>query len=120
MDISGEWFRKRRLELDYSQAAVARRLELQGYSVSPATISHWENGRYNIPLEDINARHAIATVLQIDISKMLEEAGYGVVQKKLFSEAAQQAATIVDKLPPEAQKVALEQLRALERLIIGG
>lgn len=120
MDMNGEWFRRRRLDLDYSQAHVARLLELQGYSVSPGTISHWEKGRYNIPLEDINARHAISTVLQIDVAKMLEEAGYGLVQKKVFSEVAQQAATIVDKLPPDAQKVAIEQLRALERLIVGG
>lgn len=120
MDMNGEWFRRRRLDLDYSQAHVARLLELQGYSVSPGTISHWENGRYNIPLEDINARLAISTVLRIDVAKMLEAAGYGVIPKKLFSEAAQQAASIVDKLPPDAQKVALEQLRALERLVIGG
>ncbi|MBX3082794.1 MAG: helix-turn-helix transcriptional regulator [Anaerolineae bacterium] len=120
MDMSGEWFKRRRLELEYKQADVSRLLELQGYSVTPGTISHWENGRYNIPLEDINARYAIASVLQLDVAKMLEEAGYGVIQQKLFGDAAQQAASIVDKLPPEAQKTALEQLRALERLVAGG
>ena len=113
MDMN--WLKIRRTQLDLSQADVSRELQLEGYAVTPATISHWENERYKVPLDDRVARFALAKVLQLSVTELLSLAGYGMIEKTEHTEAGRRGAMIIDHLPPKAQEIAIEQLRVLDR-----
>jgi transcriptional regulator with XRE-family HTH domain len=109
------WLKRRRIELHLSQADLARRLELHGYSVTSGAISHWENDRYPIPLNDLAARQSLAAALEFTPSELLDFAGYHIPNDIIKSEAAYRAAAIVERMPVEGQKIAIELLRTLER-----
>jgi len=112
-----DWLRKRREELDLSQEEVASRLQVAGLNVGRSTISHWERGRYNPPLEDASFRQALANILRLSIADLLMRAGYEIADDDR-SQAARQAADIVDHLPPDAQGLALDYLQVLEKRFI--
>lgn len=106
------WLKSRREELRLSQEEFKARLELAGLNVSRSTVSAWETARVPLPLEDKEARIILAHVLKMAVPTMLEAAGFEISGQ--YSKAAQQAADIVDRLPPYHQKLALELLYALE------
>jgi transcriptional regulator with XRE-family HTH domain len=106
------WLKARRKEVELTQEGLAQRLQLLGIEVTSGSISHWENGRYNIPFDDPEFRKALADALRMDVSAMLLMAGYEV-EEESQSVAAKQAAYIVDKLSPEKQKLAIGILEKL-------
>ncbi len=106
------WIRERRGELHITQEELAARLQLAGLDVTRATVSHWENGRHALPLENPIYAKAIADALKLSVRDVLILAGYDVSQKQP-SRAAQRAAHIIDSLPKDKQDLAI---RILEQL----
>jgi transcriptional regulator with XRE-family HTH domain len=104
--MKAKWLRERRKELNISQEELAARLQIEGVDFTAGTISHWENGRYNPPLEDPEFRHALAVSLRLSIRSLLSLAGYEVVEQSR-TEAGERAAFIMDQLPPDKQNLAL-------------
>lgn len=105
------WIRQRRQELRISQAEVARQLQLEGQTVSDAAVSHWENERYNPPIEDDDFRKALGRVLKLNEAELLMRAGYSVATR--HTEEAERAAHIIDRLPQDKRELAIKLLEAL-------
>lgn len=116
--MQANWLRDRRKELEMQQSELAARLEVAGFTVGRASISHWENGRYDPPLDDPNFRRAMAKALKLSVTEMLEMAGYEVIPT-IQSEKARRAAAIIERLPEDAQDVALDLLKSLEKRYVG-
>lgn len=100
-----DWLRKRREELKLNQEQLAAQLQLAGFDLTRGAISHWENGRFNPPIEDPNFRLALAQILKMSVTSLLKEAGYEVQME--LSTNARRAAEIIEQLPPDRQKLAL-------------
>lgn len=105
------WLATRRGQLKLTQANLAAQLQLKGFSITAAAISHWETGRHKPPLEDSEFRNALAEILKMDVPMLLELAGYEVTEGERSSEA-KRAAYIIDHLPPEKRAWALEVLES--------
>lgn len=108
------FLKRRRAELGLTQGQVAEGLSMRGYETSSGRVGHWETGRNRAPLEDARFRHALASVLQLDVNEMMTELGYVVFDSERSKEA-QLAAEIVDQLPSDARLLALDYLQVLER-----
>jgi transcriptional regulator with XRE-family HTH domain len=108
-----EFFKRRRKELKMSQADVADQMAKLGFPMTDGRISHWESGRNRPPIHEPEFRSALAMVLQLPVMEMLEILGYGVDDVPQ-SEEAKLAAQIVDRLPPDDRRKALNILKALE------
>lgn len=106
------WLKRRREELEISQSELTRLLQLEGIDISASAISHWENQRYNPPLENPDFRHALANVLRLEIPELLRRAGYQVLEGS-HTEAGERAAHIIDRMKPEDQSKALRILEAM-------
>jgi len=100
------WLRTKRKEIHLSQEELAAKLQVKGYDVTAGAISHWENERYNAPLEDPGFRKALAEILRIDAKTLLMIAGYEVSEIE-HTDAAKRAAFIVDQLSPDKRDLAL-------------
>lgn len=111
-----DWIKRKREELHLSQDELAAQLQVEGYDVSRAAVSHWENGKYNPPLDNPEFVRSIARILKMSVNGVLIEAGYPI-QLDDFSEAARRAADIVNQLPSTKQSLALG---ILEQLLTGG
>jgi transcriptional regulator with XRE-family HTH domain len=72
------WLTRRREELRLSQEDLATQLQLHGIDITRPTISHWENGRHLIPLNDPQMRAALARSLNLSIRELLIRAGYEI------------------------------------------
>ena len=107
------WIQSRRKKLNLSQDDLARNLQLAGYSVTRASVSHWENGRYLPPLEDEKFRMAISTALQMSESEMLTLAGYAIHNDD--DTDAVRAAIIISRLPKSVRNHVMEYLDMLQR-----
>jgi transcriptional regulator with XRE-family HTH domain len=116
--MAADWLRKRRLELDLNQGELAARLATAGFSTVRASISNWENGRHDPPLDDPNFRQAASKALRLSEAEILQMAGYQVTPA-IQSEKARRAASIVERLPEDAQDVALDLLKSLEKRYVG-
>lgn len=103
------WLRTKRKELHISQEELAAKLQVKGIDVTAGAISHWENGRYNPPLDEPEFRKALAEILRIDVRTLLMIAGYEVTEIE-HTDAAKRAAFIVDQLPPDKRILALSIL----------
>lgn len=114
--MGAQWLRARREELHLSQDDLAARLQLEGLEVSRAAISHWETGRDQAPIENRKGLRALANSLDLTPAELLILAGVEPEEKIIQSDLARRGALIIDNLPPDAQKTAVDQLRALERL----
>lgn len=99
------WIKQRREELNITQEDLAARLQLRGVNVARATIGHWEQGRTPAPFEDPEFVKSLAESLNMGISSVLRNAGYPVHSR--HSEAAEQAAAIIDRLPEDTQQLVL-------------
>lgn len=97
-----------------NQEDLAARLQVEGIDVTRSAVSHWENGRYQIPLDDPNVRRAIAKVLRINIRTLLKFAGYEV-DNEIHSIYAEQIAAIIDQLPEEKQQLVLRLVEQLAK-----
>lgn len=96
------------------QEEFAARLQLEGLDISRAAISHWETGRYQVPLDNPEVRHVIAKVLRVNIRTLLKLAGYEV-DNGVHSIYAEQAAILIDQLPADKQELALRLLEQLAK-----
>jgi transcriptional regulator with XRE-family HTH domain len=112
--VSSEWLRLKREELNLSQDSLAVQLQAEGFDVSRAAISSWEQGRAPSPIDDIRKVRILAKVLHVDIVVLLEIADVEI-ENAHQSESARRAALIVDRMSPAGQKTAIDLLRVLER-----
>lgn len=102
------WLRTYRNKLRITQEELAARLQTRGFEYSAGAISHWEKGRYKPPIHNEEFRNVLASILRITPQEMLSAAGYETEQE--HSEAGERAATILDRLPPDKQQLALSIL----------
>jgi transcriptional regulator with XRE-family HTH domain len=107
------WLKKRREQLGLNQEQLAARLQVAGFDVTRASISHWEVGRHDPPLDNAEFRKALAQALRISASGLLKMAGYEVTTD--MSDNAKQAAEIIDQLPEDQQLLALGILEQILR-----
>jgi transcriptional regulator with XRE-family HTH domain len=108
------WLKERRKELNLKQEELAARLQVEGISATHSAISHWETGRYKPPFEDEHFRQTLANILKMDVATMLRLAGYEI-QPQLHTEEAEEAAYIMDNLPPNMRDLAIRLLREFAR-----
>ena len=108
------WLKERRKALNLTQEALAAKLQLQGFAITPGAISHWETGKHHPPLDDSTFRVAFAHVLGMDVRTVLRLSGYEVAQKG-HTETGERAAYLVDQLPPDKQDLALRLLEQLAK-----
>jgi transcriptional regulator with XRE-family HTH domain len=112
--MNAKWLKERRKQINISQKDLAVRLQANGYNVSESAVSHWETGRYAMPLEDVGFRKALGDALNMSIKSILERSGYEISQR--YSEQAMRAAEIVEKLSPDRQQLAMGLLEQLARV----
>lgn len=96
------------------QEEFASRLQIEGLDVTRSAVSHWETGRYHIPLDNPEVRRVIAKVLRVNIRTLLKLAGYEV-DNHIHSIYAEQVASIVDQLPEEKQELVLRLVEQLAK-----
>ena len=110
----GDLIREHREKLGINQGELVERLQATGLNVTRAALSHWETGRNPSPLDNLRDALILAQVLKIDLSEL---AGFIIDEgvSKEYSDAARNAALIVEHLPHEARQMALEQLRAIDK-----
>ncbi len=109
-----EFLRLRMAQLGLSQSGLATRLTLRGHSITKGGVGHWLTERTEMPLRDEQFRLTLASVLEIDVNQMMREMGY-VLTEDDRSEKARLAADIIDQLPSDAQELAIDYLKILER-----
>jgi len=106
------WLKQRRKQLGISQEELAAKLQLAGFETSEKSVSHWENGRYSMPLDDATFRNALALSLRMSVYEILVAAGYEVDDRPLSS-AGRRAAYIIDRMPEDKREWALDILQKL-------
>ena len=96
-----------------SQDDLAARLQLAGQDISRGTISHWERGRNEIPLNDPVFTRGLARALELPLIDMFYRAGY--IDSNALSEEANRAAAIVEAMTPDRKRTALAVLEQLSK-----
>jgi len=114
MSSKRNWLRQSRERLNLTQDEIAARLQLAGFDFTRGTISHWENGRHELPMHDSLFRQALAEALRLDVRTMLRLAGYEI-QEVYRSEAAERVAHMIDQLPPDKQELAVRLVEQLAK-----
>jgi transcriptional regulator with XRE-family HTH domain len=112
-NMIGEFLRKRRTELDLSLSDLTRRLSLRGYAVQRQTVNHWETGRNNAPIENLEFRNALAGALELDVNEMLREMGFPVNDSERSNEALY-LADLADRLPDDGKELLIDYAQLLE------
>lgn len=108
------WLKARRERVGIeSQEEFAALLQLEGFSITRAAISHWENGTRQPPFNNPMFRKALAKILRMSEPKLLRFAGYEV-EDSIHTEEAERGAEIIDQLEPGKRELAL---RLLEQLL---
>lgn len=107
------WLRERRKQIGIlTLEELATLIQLEGIQLSPSSLSHYENERRGIPLEDDRFRSVLAKVLKLSEPELLSLAGYKTVSK--HTEDGERAASIVDRLPPSKRTLAIKLLEQVE------
>lgn len=96
-----------------SQEELAAALQLRGLDISRSTVSHWEKDRYLPDFSNPELRIALAELLRVDLVTLLRSAGYEI--QTSHSEIAERVAHIVDRLPPDKQRVILTVAEELSK-----
>ncbi len=109
-----DYIRKRLNDLEMSHADLARKLTLMGRPVTRQAVSHWLNGRNDMPIDEREFRLALAASLELDVNELMDRLGYIVSDDERSTEALR-AAEIIDRLPDDAKTLALEYLALLDR-----
>jgi transcriptional regulator with XRE-family HTH domain len=104
------WLKQLRERQKMSQEELAARLQLKGFDVSRGTISHWEQGRYKIPLDNPEIINALSAVLDVDVIEILASAGYQISIDGL-SEIEKQALEVIRSKTLEQQQRIIEIIR---------
>lgn len=102
----------RRKELGLSLERLADTLEKYGYRVERQTISHWEHGRNNPPIESENFRTALALSLDMDVNDLLTQIGMIKTDDERSPES-RRAAELIDLLPIDQRKKAVNILETV-------
>ncbi len=103
--MNRDWLRRLRTKLHITQGQLAKQLQLEGYEITSGAISHWENGRYDPPMDDERFRNILASVLKVSPAELLAAAGYET--EPHYSEAAERAAALMDQIPEDKRHLAL-------------
>lgn len=110
--MAGIWLQNRRQHLGISQEELASRLQLAGFDIGRSTISNWEQSRHSPPFDNPKFLKAISEILDLPVSKVLYMAGFDLTSQ--HGEIAEQAAYLIDSLPPDRQILALRLLESLK------
>lgn len=113
MERKTNWLKTLREQNRITQDDLTARLQTEGFDVSRSTIAGWELGKQP-PLNDPVFRQALSRALRVNIRTILKLAGYEVEQEN-HSIWAEQAASLIDQLPPEKQELALRLVEQLAR-----
>lgn len=97
-----KWIRERREQLGITQDDLAAMLQVLGYSVGSAAVSHWETGKRQPPLDDASFVSHLADALKLDDSTVLRLSGFAIKHK--HGEMAERAASLIDKMPSKDQQ----------------
>lgn len=100
------WLVERRKQAGLSQEKLAEVL-----GVARSSVSHWEIGKFNPPLDDPKFRRDLANALQMTIPELLTLAGYEI--ERMYSRQAMRAADLVEQLPTDQRDLALNILEQL-------
>lgn len=71
-----KWLKSRREQAGLTQEDLAARLDTYGFTVTRATISHWETGKAEPDFNNPRFREALANALKMSTHAMLVAAGY--------------------------------------------
>lgn len=112
--MTKNWIKRRREQLDINQEELATRLQLSGFAVTRASVSHWEVGRNQPPFDDAQFRQALANALKLSVPEMLHLAGYEVAEEDQ-SDDELRAVSIMKQLTPARRKLAVGILEQLLR-----
>jgi len=107
------WLKTLRQKMGLKQEDLAAQLQLTGLDYARSSVSGWENGYSQLPLNNPEFRQALANILNVDVKTLLKLAGYEVTASQ-HSEAAERVAFIVDRLPPDKQQLALKLIEQLQ------
>jgi transcriptional regulator with XRE-family HTH domain len=114
MTIKQSWLKSLRESAFINQDDLAARLQVEGFDVTRASVSHWETGRHEPPLQDPEFRRALSRALRVNVRTILRLAGYEVDEQQ-HSVLAERVANLVDQLPTDLQELALRLVEQLAR-----
>lgn len=104
-DLKTGWIREQRKKLGLSQQDLVNQLQLEGFEISRSSVSNWEKGEFNPPLENYDFRYALSKVLKLSMTEIVAMSGLETSER--LSTDAIRAAEIVDQIPPKKRKMAL-------------
>jgi len=108
-----EYFNLRIGELNITQSDVARELNLAGHGITRAAVSAWATGKRTPDVRDADFRRALSNILQIDTATLLAILGYSTAYD--HSPEGRAAAEIIDSLPDDMRRLAVDMVRTLQR-----
>lgn len=111
-----EYIAQRRSELRYSLEDLARQITLAGYACQKSNVWQWESEyrQTQAPIQKREFRLALAAALQVDVNDMMQALDF-IIHDDQRSPEARRAAELVDHMPPEKRKMALDVLEAMSR-----
>jgi transcriptional regulator with XRE-family HTH domain len=113
--MNGTWIKDRRKQIHITQEDLTARLQMEGFGVTPGSISNWENGRYMPPIDDPLFVKALAKALKMTVSAVLSAAGYEISTR--YSDEALRGADIIDQLPDDMRGMAIDILEQMLRRV---
>lgn len=108
----GQWIKQRRKEIHISQEELSERLQIRGFDVARATVSHWEMDKYLPPINDPAFAIGLADSLELGLMDMLIRAGF---ELRFDDKDAVMGAEIIHRLEPRMKKTAIHLLETLLR-----
>jgi transcriptional regulator with XRE-family HTH domain len=108
-----EFFRARREELDLSLNDVVAKLARYNLVVSKSAVSSWNTGERQPKLMDRSVRNAIAAVLQVDVTEMMQAIGLAINDDDRSHEALY-LADLADRLPEDGKELLIDYAQLLE------
>jgi transcriptional regulator with XRE-family HTH domain len=109
--------RRRRVQLSLTAEQLANLISRFGAPTSAADVQLWERGRNFPPLDNPIFQEALAGALQVPVEKVRRAIRLSErdPERPDYSDAAMQAAEMVEQMPPHLRGLALELLAAVER-----
>lgn len=109
-----QWMQERRKELRLSQEELANRLQAEGWDISRSSVSAWEQGYNNPPVDKEGFLTVLSTVFKMSVPEILAAFGYQTSVEATSPEIIR-ATELMRKLPSNAQKEALEHIEIVSR-----
>lgn len=108
----GDLVRRRRLELDLSQAAVSKRMLMAGCDVDPSYVSLIERGKIDQPSRDILI--GLARALEVSTLTVLEAAGF-IPPEEMPDIQDAELARLYARLSPSGRRLVIDVARVVAR-----